>query len=75
MPPARTNNFKTTHQHGVTLKIYNTIGLESHRGNQHDVLKKLSSDVKGQADLVVLCVPVMPGARFIDYTPDIMAKL
>ena len=67
------NNFITTDQHGVTLKIYNTVGLEPHEGG--DLLMKLSDDINGQADLVILCIPVAPGAGFIDKTPDIMRKL
>ena len=66
------DKIKTIHQHGITLNIY-TIGLEPHKGSH--LLKKLSSDTKGQADLVILCVPVSPSNKFIDRTPDIMREL
>ena len=72
-PATQSNNFKTTQQHYVTLKIYDTVGLQPGEGNH--LLKKLSDDTKGQADLVILCVPVSPSNKFIDRTPDIMREL
>ena len=71
LSPGSATLFKATCQHGhVALKVYDTEGLEP-----DNLLESLSGDIKGQADLVILCIPVTPGAVLEDQTPDIMRKL
>ena len=55
---------QATCKYGVALKVYDTGPDKS--------LETLSG---GLVDLVILCIPVSPGATFMDQTPDIMRKL
>lgn len=78
-PNAITSNieFKIFKKNGVTLKIYDTVGLETIELEKEMAtnLKELSSCTRGQADLVVFCICVSPGLKFNDSNPAIMRSL
>ena len=71
----RRNNYKRVQQNGVILEIYDTVGLENDEKENKSLLKWLSSYIGGQADLLVFCLPIMPGSRFALNTPSIMHAL
>ena len=62
-------------EHGVTLEIYDTVGLEGDPEENQKLLQDLSKSTGNRADLVVFCIPVQPGARFNICTPGIMDAL
>lgn len=61
-------------KHGITIKLTDTVGIQAGRGGK-ERLRKLSDHTKGEADLLVYCVPVDPSSKFNDANPAIMQLL
>ena len=78
-PDHITNDYATHdyEQHGVSIKITDTIGLEGSKGKIKGKLKSLAKYMKkhGNVDLLIHCIPVDPSSKFIDTQPDIMQSL
>ena len=68
----RTNSFT---RNDVTLKVVDSICLDQDKRRRKQQLKELAHHTNEKADLVVLCVPVGPGTRFVNDTPQIMKSL
>ena len=62
-------------RNNTTLKIVDSIGLSQDKTVRKQQLKELARFTNKKADLVVLCIPVMPGTRFESDTPQIMNSL
>lgn len=78
-PDHITNKYSTRDyvQHGETIKITDTIGLQGAKGNIKSKLKSLAKHMKkhGNVDLIVYCIPVDPSSKFDDVQPHIMQSL
>ena len=70
--------YTTTYENnGIKIKITDTVGFigSSSKSEKKQLLKDLSKHVKGEADLVIYCLPVSPGSRFDEANPSIMRCL
>jgi predicted GTPase len=60
-------------RNGITMKVTDTVGLENR--TQKKELRELYKHTKGEADLIIYCLPVNPAAKFVDGNPAIMKSL
>lgn len=68
---------KQVEKNGVIISITDTIGLQGGKAKCITILKKLAKYMKGRgnADLLVYCIPVDPSSKFDDAQPAIMESL
>ena len=59
----------------ITLKVVDSIGLAHDESVRKQQLKELAHYTNNKADLVVFCIPVEPGTKFVTDTPQIMESL
>ena len=59
----------------ITVRVTDTIGLGQQEGGRRKELKKLFRHTKGEADLLVYCIPVDPSSKFDCTNPAIMKSI
>ena len=59
----------------ITVRVTDTIGLGQQEGGRRKELKKLFRHTKGEADLLVYCIPVDPSSKFECTNPAIMKSI
>ena len=60
---------------GIELKVVDTVGFDQESKVRKKQLKELADETNKRADLVVFCIPVGPGSRFVSDTPQMMKSL
>ena len=64
-----------TTKNDITVKVTDTIGLGQQKGGRRKELKRLCKHTKGEADILVYCIPVDPSSKFDCTNPAIMKSI